>query len=469
MLASRKLRTHPLVALALTAGLVLTFRPAAAEDGSLPAVIPAYAMSADRTGSIATYQAGEQPVATATNAFFQSLGSNERTCFTCHRPETGWSLSAADARARFDQSQGSAPLFRVHDGATCPTADVSTPEARRRAFALLTDKGLIRVGMPIPAGAEFTVSSVADPYGCTSTPATGLASPSAGTISIYRRPLPATNLRFLSTVMWDGRETTLASQASNATLGHAESAAAPTEAQLAEIVGFEAGLYTAQLVDRRAGILPGGPVGLAFQPFVLGINDPLGGTPRGAPFNPRVFTLFGSWNTAPGPEPGAAQRQSIARGEAIFNSRPFDIVRVNGLNDAARQPVIRGTCSTCHNAPNVGSRSVDATLDIGVAARNPPGLDVAALPVFTLACQRGPLAGGIVETTDPGRALVTGRCADIGKVKVPALRGLTARAPYFHNGGADTLPDVVGFYDRRFRMGLRPEERVDLVNFLSAL
>ena len=48
--------------------------------------------------------------------------------------------------------------------------------------------------------------------------------------------------------------------------------------------------------------------------------------------------------------------------------------------------------------------------------------------------------------------MVTGKCADIGKVKVPGLRGLAARAPYFHNGTATTLMDVVNFYDQRFNM-----------------
>lgn len=442
---------------------------AVAQEGALPAVIPAYGMSADPTGSIATYQAGERPVATDTNAFFQSLGSNGRTCFTCHRPETGWSLSAADARLRFERSQGLEPLFRAHDGASCSTADVASLESRRRAFALLTSKGLIRVGLPMPDAAEFTVGALADPYDCTGNPATGLSSPSTGTISLYRRPLPATNLAFLSTVMWDGREASLASQAANATLGHAQAASAPTAEQIQQIVAFESGLYTAQLIDRRAGILNGGPVALAFQPFFIGINDPAGGNPRGTPFTSRVFGLFDGWNANPGQDPGAAQRQSIARGESIFNTRPIDIVRVGGFNDRVGQRLVRGTCSTCHDAPNVGSHSIDAPMDIGVAAKAPPGLDVAALPVFTLACSKGPLAGEAIETTDPGRALITGRCADIGRFKVPALRGLTARAPYFHNGAAGTLADVVGFYDRRFRLGLRPEERADLVNFLSAL
>jgi len=67
------------------------------------------------------------------------------------------------------------------------------------------------------------------------------------------------------------------------------------------------------------------------------------------------------------------------------------------------------------------------------------------------------------------RALITGKCADIGKVTVSTLRGLASRAPYFHDGSAATLMDVVNFYDRRFSIGLSAQEKIDLVNFLNAL
>ena len=45
--------------------------------------------------------------------------------------------------------------------------------------------------------AEFELTSVDDPYGYAS----------AAELSLFRRPLPTTNLKFLSAVMWDGRET----------------------------------------------------------------------------------------------------------------------------------------------------------------------------------------------------------------------------------------------------------------------
>ena len=51
----------------------------------------------------------------------------------------------------------------------------------------------------------------------------------------------------------------------------------------------------------------------------------------------------------------------------------------------------------------------------------------------------------------------------------PILRGLAARAPYFHNGSADSLRDVIEFYDMRFNIGFTPEEKKDLIAFLNAL
>ena len=74
-----------------------------------------------------------------------------------------------------------------------------------------------------------------------------------------------------------------------------------------------------------------------------------------------------------------------------------------------------------------------------------------------------------MQTTDPGRALVTGRWSDVGKFKGPILRGVAARAPYFHNGSAASLYDVVRFYDQRFAIGLSDDERRDLVAFLRTL
>jgi cytochrome c peroxidase len=65
--------------------------------------------------------------------------------------------------------------------------------------------------------------------------------------------------------------------------------------------------------------------------------------------------------------------------------------------------------------------------------------------------------------------MITGKCADIGKLKGPVLRALAARAPYFHNGAAATLNDAVEFYDQRFNLSLSTQQKTDLVAFLGSL
>jgi hypothetical protein len=441
-----------------------------------PPVIPRFEIDRDPSGAVASFQPGGATF-TFNSAFFQNLGANGRTCFSCHQPQSGWTVSAAGVAARFAQSGGTDPIFRLVDGATCPSDDVSTPAAKRHAYSLLIDKGLIRIGLPMPDPSilQFEVTSVVDPYGCNSSSVTGLTNPTNPTFSIYRRPLPSTNLKFLTAFMWDGREPSLQSQAKDATLGHAQATVPPTDAQIADIVAFESGLFTAQEIDARVGSLHGegtmgGPVALSLQNFFTGINDPLGNNPTGAAFDPNIFDLYKPWLGTRGDD--ASRRLSVARGEEVFNTTPITITGVAGLNDVLNASSIAGFCGTCHDTPNVGNHSVRAPLDIGIAdagLKAPPGLDISGLPVFTLTCTRGPLAGKVYTVTDPGRALISGQCADIGKLKGPILRGLAARAPYFHNGSAATLRDVVDFYDQRFSIGFTERQKIDLVNFLNAL
>jgi len=407
------------------------------------------------------------------NPFFQAIGTNGRSCATCHQASQAWTVTPGGIQARFDATRGLDPIFRNNDGSNCEGADLSTLAKRRRAFSQLLNKGLLRVGLDVPAGAEFEIVDVDDPYNC-GAPFTGA--------SLYRRPLPATNLGFLSAVMWDGRETVkgqslaadLRTQAIDATTGHAQGAT-PSDDVVQQIVDFEMHLFTAQTQDRGAGSLKaqgaqGGPRALSAQPFCVGVNDPLGILPAmpgacatvSTGLDTNVFTLFAGWNTAKDSE-----RRAIARGEQIFNSRTFIIDGVAGLNGGAGDPVTgpiaNGTCTVCHNTPNAGDHSVAMPLNVGVADAVHR---TANLPLYTL---QNTTTHAIVQTTDPGRAMITGKWSDIGKFKGPILRALAARAPYFHNGSADTLADVVDFYDTRFNIGLTTREKADLIAFLRAL
>src|SRR5215469_17854376 len=298
-----------------------------------PPVIPQLQIDGDSSGMIATFQP-HGSTSTANNAFFQNLGTNGRTCFTCHQPQDGWSLSAQHAQARFN-SDPNDPLFRRVDGATCPSADVSTLAAQRAAYSLLTHKGLIRIGLPMQSTMEFQIVNVNDPYGCDNNPVTGLTGSKSGILSFYRRPPPSTNLGFLSTIMWDGREPDLFQQSVDATLGHAEANAALSGVQQQQIVKFEGGLFTAQIHHDAAAELTaaganGGPTALAksVTGFFIGINDPLGLNPTGAAFNPAIFDLYNAWHDLSGGGGAVAARRAIARGQQLFNSVPINITGV---------------------------------------------------------------------------------------------------------------------------------------------
>ena len=468
--------------LSVTAGLVIS---AAAGGLSLPNLFP----FPNTTGLEETVNTNGGGI-DLSGPFFQSFGTNGRSCGTCHRPNDGWSISSADAQGIFQRTQGRDPLFSTNDGTNCDhDIDTSTVQGRRAASSLLLQRGLLRIALAVPANAEFSVVSVVNPYGC-GDPAT---------LSMYRRPLPATNLRFLSAVMWDGRESAvqtgtqpityatnpsdlmadLEHQALDATNGHAQATTPLTPQMQQAIAKFEAGLATAQAYDYLAGPLDahgatGGPSILATQTmpsFFPGINDPLGGNPHGTAFTPVIFNLFDAWATPTGSDEdddltlARRRRASIARGQALFNSKPINITGVAGLNDALKMVTIPGTCGTCHDAPNAGDHSLAVALNIGVSDVD-SSLGVSYLPVFTL---QNKTTGETKTTTDPGRALITGLWQDVGKVKGPVLRGLAGRAPYFHNGSASTLGDVLDFYNQRFNIGFTDQEKEDLVAFLNSL
>jgi hypothetical protein len=438
------------------------------DHGRLPNNVPII----DATGVFTTVSS--QGYIDLGNEFFQDLGTNGRRCVSCHLPTAGWSVTPAQLQAVFDATDGGAfnddlglgAVFRTNDGASSPNADVSTLAGRRAAYSMLLERGLFRVGLAIPANAEFELVAVDDPYQFAS----------AAQLSLFRRPLPTANLKFDSTVMWDGREVVagatvaseLATQASDATAGHAQGSPL-SAAQRDSIVQFETALATAQIYDREAkdlrrGGASGGPDAILAQPFYIGINDNLGDSRTGALFTSIVFTVYDQWMDASG---GAAQaRRAVARGQQLFNRHPIAISGVSGINDEAafgKPATLVGTCSTCHDTPNGGNHSVVAPLDIGLAdaSRRTPDM-----PLYTL---RNNTTGELKQVTDPGRALIDGKWSHIGRFKGPMLRDLAARPPYFHNGFAADLDAVVELYDTRFHIGFTAQDKSDMVAFLRSL
>ena len=436
-----------------------------------------------------------------TNPFFQSLGTNGRACVTCHQPSAGMTITPPQVQALFNSTQGTDPLFRLNDGANGPNAPVTTLAQRQAAYSLVLSKGLIRIPLALPANRDFDVKMVLNPYasaGANPPQNTTIAPTDTPVLSFYRRPLLSANTRFIAAVMWDGREATVSpvpanprdadnsgvqasqadapvrinmlTQANDATRGHAQGAVDLTAVQRAAIADFQMNLVVAQASDNVVGALnlagaTGGPQALRTQQTFYGINDSHGGNPFGTAFNPSAMTLYAAWAGLSGSTVNNA-RASIARGEALFNTKPIRITGVRGVNDVLQGNVtatLNGTCTTCHSHPNVGNHTDVLPLDVGIS--NPSEGDN-VLPVFQVTCRA---TGAVEQVTDLGRAMITGKCADLAKMKGPTLRALAARAPYFHNGAADTLDEVVSFYDRRFHIGFTAQEAADLKAFLQTL
>jgi cytochrome c peroxidase len=486
------------------------------DEGDIPLFLPQDEFDFDDAGTIETYMPNNPDgFLTHGNAFFTAHGitANGRSCITCHQPPTGWSVTPSNLQQRFTNTNGTDPVFDAVDGMGCPTDAFGavTLSEKAEASSLLLNKGLFRIFLPVPTTvacappspkgctsggpAQFTVQVVHDPYGCENSRKYGLQA-ATPIISVYRRPLPSTNLRFVTNakgnIMWDGREASLESQASDATQVHGQAPNPPTTAEIDQMVEFEGGdttlpgggVFTAQtdylpVGDLTSNGVTGGPVPL--------VTDPTGvkGNPANEPAT--VFLMYEPWSLLTATDFVDLQRESIARGEDLFNNFQFTISGVAGLNDVSGHaqpnggPITTGTCSECHNQTYSGSDTAGgAEHNIGLTGDHPDAAPPTPdLPLFALTCTTGTYetAAGIQTvttpvtfyTTDPGAATITGLCFDIGKLKVPVLRGLASRAPYFHNGSAPDLLDVVNFYDTRFSIGFTDQQKFDLVNFLETL
>lgn len=475
-------------------------------DTEVPPVLDELSFYGGASGTIAEFQPSG-PTTTSSNAFFQALGSNGRSCFTCHQPADGMSISIKHINDVFRITGGHDPLFALPDGPTCPNnvpasetsgalvgGAVSTGTGTLAdAFKTLLKRGLIRVFNPVPVGADYTIEVVSDPYGCAIVNETDSNGVARQLVSVYRRPRISASMLFAvsaapppatppatpetgngsGNIMWDGREPFLEHQVIDATEIHGATNTAPTAAQQTQIVNFETGIFSAMTRTHGAGELTaryalGGPVVLASETVGQRSSTP--------------FTLFTTWQRLPKNFDRAAFRESVARGEALFNgtapngNATFAISNDSGINKPGQPPITTGHCATCHSQHFDGADSFPSAQQdqgIGGDSANLGGPAPSPfLPIFKVTCKTGSSTdfhGTSVLTNDPGKALISGKCADVSKFTVPQLRALAPRAPYFSDGSAATLLDVVKFYDKRFAIGLSPEDKNDLANFLSSL
>jgi hypothetical protein len=361
-----------------------------------------------------------------TGPFFRPQGTNGRSCSTCHLAQDAWSITPASIGLLFASTDGMHPIFNPLD-ADNPDGDLSTVEARRAAYSMMLTRGLFRRGGAPRAEREWDVVGVDDPHGFANT----------NRIVQWRRVMPTINFHLGSaTVAWDGGNTAgtdqlagLANQATRNVTGAQQGQPAPPEV-IADIVAFETSLSTAQAFSFTAGFLDHG--------------DARGGATllsRMTRASGR-FDLFDEWAASRIPS-----RAQVARGQALFNNP----------NPGGRR------CNGCHNSANNGTNTNDLLFDIGTASAEARAAD---LPLYTI---RNRATGEERQLTDTGLGNVTGLWSDLSRFKTPTLRALAARAPYFHNGIASTLDDVVRHYETHLGFVFTDQERADLVAFLKAL
>ncbi|HZB44139.1 MAG TPA: hypothetical protein VE360_02790 [Pyrinomonadaceae bacterium] len=378
-------------------------------------------------GAAATFST--QGAVDLTGEYFQAQGTNGRSCATCHIPEEAWGINPGTLQRLFNETDGTHPVFNELDANNPDVIDGnSSAEERLAAYSMLLTRGVFRRGGAPRAERQWDLIAVDDPHGFAN----------LNRLVHWRRVMPTINFPVGSaTINWDGGNSIgtdvhagLLNQAGrNISGAQAGPTPAPTPV-VEDIVAFEESLFTAQLIVPGAGRLDsdgarGGPEALSAMPKVAG-----------------RFDLFDAWVGHENP-----RRAQIARGQALFNS-----TNANG-----------GSCNACHNTANNGTNFNNVLFDIraaSAAARTPD------LPLYTF---RNRTTGETRQLTDAGRGNVTGLWNDLGRFKTPTLRALSARAPYFHNGIATTLEDVVRHYERHLGFVYTDEERADLVAFLGAL
>jgi len=404
-----------------------------------------------------------------TNPFFQPLGTNPRSCATCHSPDQGWTDTADANKKLFKDTDGLAPMFNLVDQGTRPDADISTKQARKATFrdntlALAVTRFTRTIN---PATFQFTVAPE-DPSGFSD----------STRVLNFRRPTATANESKVSSILNTSGpvqdiQATLASLMNGAAGLHEQrdvtNNPVPTDQRNAGR-DFMFNVFFAQISDKQAGRLDaggalGGPANLAAVPFTLGMNDPMA-TP--STFNPKVFNIYDAWEVfavnSPHGDCEQEAKASIFRGQEVFNFNQFDISHVPGLTDLSGTDVtIHGTCSTCHNTPNVGGHSVIRMMDIGTA--DEPNCSE-GLPILQVT--------RISDTTQVRRICDMGRgtngvWTDLAKFRVPPLRGLAARAPYFHDGQAKNIKQAIKYHEDRFNIDLSHGKRKDLEAFLGAL
>ena len=216
--------------------------------------------------------------------------------------------------------------------------------------------------------------------------------PNATEASVWRSVPSVLNVALTAPYQLDGRAATLEDQALGALHGHAEIKHDPNPKFLSDVADFQKGLFSS--------------VGVA-----------------------SVATAIANGETPPNPDPALTPFET--QGKALFG----------------------GFCANCHGGPTQ-TRPLPPFADrqnvLISKPLPPPAAGITFLPsplaprFWTFRLPNG--ATQTVPSTDPGKALISGKIADLNQFDVPSLYGISKSAPYFHDNSAATLEQVLTQY-----------------------
>jgi cytochrome c peroxidase len=183
----------------------------------------------------------------------------------------------------------------------------------------------------------------------------------------------------------------------------------------------------------------------------------------------------------------AAFERTLVSGDSPFDR--FVAGDSDAISDAARRgfALFRGKarCSRCHTFNDMIPFFSDSNYhNTGVAANHPNFDRLSRRAYAVVETDRAKEVIDKLATEEGGqelgRVLITYQVFDIGSYRTPGLRNVALTAPYFHDGSARTLADVVRFYNEGGRqninrewdlnaLALTEDEQRDLVSFLESL
>jgi cytochrome c peroxidase len=434
----------PLAALVLFGGVLVASCGGGGDDDPVPPVVVADVCTTGpaNTPVNTTFCRGRANFHDRTLA---GLGGNGRACSDCHMDSENFQLTPAAAQARLAQMTATGvddPLFRPIDA-----DDFRVNGAAAHDFTNLTQNGLVRVTLPLPANVKLLDCGSAVPC-----PASAL--PTSETVADVWRAVPTIlDVRITGPdaiapgwprgpnqnggYQLDGRFDTLQNQALGALRNHAGITVDPPASFLDDLAGFQSTQFTSINVQALADAIAAGITPLPDPDPVLNALEAAGKVV----FNRSCAQCHGNMGGHPS---GSTPIQQGTQGT------PSAIGRYHDIATACPRPVDnivppRFSFAPCSASQMENVRTYQIT-NSGVA----PSGTACGGPAPQPTCVTR------LTTSDPGRLLLTGYPApgapgDIQHMDIPSLRGIGRTAPYFSNNTAATLEEMLEHYKQLFK------------------